>query len=159
MKIKSIGQDFWAGIFLIAVSLLAYFIIIPREVQGEIQRGLAPTFFPKLSAFWVGVFSLLMLVRSLFSETKNDGSEPSLVEKRLGQKGVIYTILGSILYLVLCSLISFVISTILTLVLLMWILGERRWYLIATATLVTTFGIYLLFGRFMSVQLPEGILF
>ncbi|MBW1800483.1 MAG: tripartite tricarboxylate transporter TctB family protein [Deltaproteobacteria bacterium] len=159
MKLKSVGDDFWVGIFLIVVCLLTYFIIIPREVQGEIQRGLAPTFFPRLSVVWVGIFSLFVLIRSLFSETKNHQPEESLIEKRLGRRGLIFTILGSVFYLVLCSLVSFVISTIVILVIFMWTLGERRWYLIVAATLVTTFGIYILFGRFMSVQLPEGILF
>ena len=159
MKIKSLGPDFWIGILCVSVCLLAYFVVIPREVEGEIQRGVAPTFFPKLSAIWIGFFSIFMLIKSLFSTTKNNQSEENLAEKRLGRKGVILTILGSIVYLILCSLVSFVTSTILILVLLMWTLGERRWYLIATATLVTTFGIYILFGMFMSVQLPAGIFF
>ena len=81
------------------------------------------------------------------------------IETRAGRKGAILTILGSILYLVLCSLVSYIVSTLLILVLLTWTLGERRWYLIILATLVTTFGIYFLFGKVMSVQLPEGVLF
>lgn len=159
MRIRSGAQDFWLGCLLIVICFSAYFVIIPREVQGEIQRGMAPDFFPKLSVVWVCLFSLLMLVRCLFAKTKDDPSPETRDEKRQGRKGVIYTILGSVLYLILCSLFSFVLSTIFTLVLLMWILGERRWYILAAATLATTFGIYILFGQFMSVQLPEGIFF
>ncbi|MFH1487324.1 MAG: tripartite tricarboxylate transporter TctB family protein [Pseudomonadota bacterium] len=159
MKIGSAAQDFWIGCLLIVICFAAYFVIIPREVQGEIQRGLAPDFFPRLSVIWVGLFSLLILVRCFFTKGRDDQTPETPDEKRMGRKGFIYTILGSILYLILCSLFSFVLSTIFTLVLLMWVLGERRWFMIAAATLVTTFGIYILFGKFMSVQLPEGILF
>lgn len=159
MKIKSVALDFWIGILLVWVCLLVYFVIIPREVQSEIQRGMAPNFFPKLSVIWVGAFSLFLLVKSLFPRTGNDQSQESMFERRLGRKGVVFTISLSILYLVLCSLISFVISTILALAILMWTMGERRWYIIVPATLMTTFGIYIIFGWLMSVQLPEGILF
>ena len=159
MNIKSFSHEFWIGALLLFISLLAYFIIIPEQVGGEIQRGVAPTFFPRLSAVWVGFFSLLILIRSLLSVEKNPHTMPSPIETRAGRKGAILTILGSILYLVLCSLVSYIVSTLLILVLLTWTLGERRWYLIILATLVTTFGIYFLFGKVMSVQLPEGVLF
>jgi uncharacterized membrane protein len=159
MKIKPLEEDVWVGGLFFFICVFLYFVIVPREVQGEIQRGLAPDFFPKLSVWWVGIFSLFILAKRLVSDEKDHRPEESSIERRAGRKGALFTVLGSILYLILCCLVSYVVSTILILVILTWVLGERRWYMIAVATLVTTFGIYFLFGSFMSVQLPEGILF
>jgi len=159
MKLKSIAQDLWIGIGLVSVCLLAFFVIIPREVEDEIQRGLPPTFFPNLSVIWIGAFSLILLLKSLFPGTVDPQPRESAADTISGRKGAIFTIFASIFYLILCSLVSFVISTIVTLAILMWTLGERRWHFIVTATLVTTLGIYIVFGWLMSVQLPEGIFF
>jgi Tripartite tricarboxylate transporter TctB family len=159
MKGRSVGGDFWAGCILLVVSLLFYFLFIPREVQSEIQRGLAPSFFPKFAAAWIGIFSIVLLVRVFFSPRQNHPPEEPSIISREGRKGSIYGIFASIAYLVLCSFLGYLISTVMLLSLFPWILGEHRWYLIAVATVATTFGIYVLFGWVMSVQLPGGILF
>lgn len=140
-----------------SICLVTYFIIIPREVESEIQRGLPPTFFPNLSVIWVGAFSLLLMARSFF--IGNEEQSESRAERRSGRIGAVFTIAASTVYLILCWLFSFIISTVVILAVMMWALGERRWPLIAGATLATTFGIYVVFDWLMSVQLPEGILF
>ena len=157
MKLNSLTQDFWIGVLLLSLCGVTYFFVIPAQVQGEIQRGMPPTFFPNLSVIWVGVFSVLLLVRSFVSQPESVRESPA--ERRSGRNGAMFTISTGIVYLVLCSLFSFVISTIVILVISMWMLGERRWPLILSATLVTTFGIYGVFDWLMSVQLPEGALF
>ena len=157
MKLNSVKQDFWIGILLLTLCLLAYFFVIPAQVQGEIQRGMPPTFFPNLSVIWIGVFSVLLVVRSFVPQT--EAAKESVAKRRSGRNGAMFTISAGVVYLVLCSLFSFVISTIVILAILMWALGERRWHFIVSATLVTTFGIYVVFDWLMSVQLPEGMLF
>jgi hypothetical protein len=157
MKGRSVGGDFWAGCILLFTSLLFYFLFIPREVESEIQRGLAPSFFPKFAAAWICIFSIVLLARSFFSPRQNHPPEEPSIVSREGRKGSIYGIFASIAYLVLCSFLGYLISTVMLLSIFTWILGERRWYIIAVATVATTFGTYVLFGWVMSVQLPEGI--
>ena len=157
MKLNSVKQDFWIGILLLSLCLLAYLFVIPAQVQGESQRGMPPTFFPNFSVVWIGVFSVLVLIRSFVSQT--EAAQESPAERRSGRNGAMFTISAGIVYVVLCSLFSFVISTVVFLAILMWALGERRWHFIVSATLVTTLGIYVVFVWLMSVQLPEGMLF
>ena len=96
-------------------------------------------------------------MRSFVPQT--EAAKESVAKRRSGRNGAMFTISAGVVYLVLCSLFSFVISTIVILAILMWALGERRWHFIVSATLVTTFGIYVVFDWLMSVQLPEGMLF
>ena len=39
MRGKIISRDFVIGILLFVVCLLTYFAVIPRQIEGEIQRG------------------------------------------------------------------------------------------------------------------------
>ena len=159
MKIRIVSKDCLIGVLLISICILVYLVIIPREVQGEIQRGMPPDFFPKLSVALVGFFAFFLLVKGLFSKAENLQSMESPLKIKEGRKGVILVICGTIFYLVLCSLISYIPSTILTLIILIWIFGERRWIMIVTAPLIATVGIYFLFGKLLSLQFPQGILF
>ena len=157
-RIKTFGKDFWSGLVFLVISLLLYFVIIPGEVEGEIQRGLAPTFFPNFAAAWIGFFGIFLLTNELVSNRASSPSKESKMQLRQDLKGAVCAMVISIFYIIVCSIVGYLISTVLFLAVFCWILGERRWRMIVVATLATTFGIYFLFGMVMRLRLPEGIL-
>jgi hypothetical protein len=159
MKIKKIPEDFLIGIVLLSICFFLYVVIIPREVQGEIQRGMPPDFFPKFSVAWIGLFAIFLMVKSLFSRAKELPSEKALKQIKEGRKGVIFAIIGTIFYLVLCSLISYIPATLVTLLLFMRVFGERRWIMLITVPAVIVLAIYVIFAKIMIVQLPQSIFF
>lgn len=159
MKTKITSADFLAGLLLLAICVLIYFVIIPREVQGEIQRGLPPDFFPKFSMTWVGLFAIFLMAKSLFVKVDALQSEEPFIRRKEGRKGVVLAIVGTIVYLLLCSLISYIPATIVALIILMRVFGERRWIMLVTVPVAITFAIYVLFAKVMIVQLPQCIFF
>jgi len=159
MKTRKTSEDFLTGIFLLSICSFIYFVVIPREVQGEIQRGLPPDFFPKFSVIWVGIFAIFLMLRGLFTKPKDFLSDETLKQIREGRKGFIFVTAGTIFYLVLCPLISYVPATAVTLIILMWVFGERRWIMLVTVPVIVTLAIYVLFAKVMIVQLPECIFF
>ena len=159
MKQRITSQDFLVGLLLIAVCLVVYFVIVPKQVQGEIQRGLPPDFFPKFSLIWVGLFAFFLSVKSLFARATDLPFEESAIALKEGRKGVTFAIVGTLSYLILCSLTGFIPSTLLILVILMWIFGERRRIMFVTVPLIVTVAIYLVFAKLMAVQLPQSIFF
>ena len=159
MKTKKTSKDVFIGIFLLSICSFIYFVVIPREVQGEIQRGLPPDFFPKFSVVWVGIFAIFLMFRGLFTKPKDLLSDETLKQVREGRKGVIFVTAGTIFYLVLCPLISYVPATAVTLIILMWVFGERRWIMLVTIPVIVTLAIYVLFAKVMFVQFPQSIFF
>jgi len=159
MRTRKISEDFLIGTFLLSICSIIYFVVIPREVQGEIQRGLPPDFFPKFSVIWVGIFAIILMFRGLFTKPKDLLSDQTLKQIREGRKGVIFVITGTIFYLVLCPLISYIPATVVSLISLMWVFGERRWIMLVTIPVIVTLAIYVLFAKVMIVQLPQCIFF
>ena len=159
MKTRKTSEDFLTGIFLLSICSFIYFVIIPREVQGEIQRGLPPDFFPKFSVIWVGIFAIVLVFRGLFTKPKDLLSDQTLKQVREGRKGVIFVITGTLFYLVLCPLISYIPATVVSLIFLMWVFWERRWIMLVTIPVIVTLAIYILFAKVMIVQLPQCIFF
>ena len=159
MRGKIISRDFVIGVLLFVVCLVTYFIIIPRQIEGEIQRGLPPDFFPKFAVAFVGIFSVFLVFKDLLTKTEDAGPDETPVQKRLGRKGLVITIIASLIYLILCTLIGYVISTLVMLAAFMWIFGERRWGFLVGVPLVTIAVIYLFFAKVMEVGLPPGMFF
>lgn len=154
---KKLSNDFWVGILFSLISLFLYFLVIPLQVQGKIQRGLPPTFFPNLSVVWVCIFSLVLIIKAFFQKELHDAESQSIAERKADRKGALLMIFGCILYIIFCYLINYIISTIIILIVLMLLFKEKKWYLIISTALIITFGIYFLFGKVMSLTLPEGI--
>jgi uncharacterized membrane protein len=159
MRGKIISRDFVIGILLFVVCLVTYFIIIPRQVGGELQRGLPPDFFPKFAVAFVGIFSAFLVFKDLLTKTEDAGPDETPVRKRQGRKGLILALIASLIYLILCTLIGYIISTIVMLAAFMWIFGERRWGTLVGVPLVTVAVIYLFFAKVMEVGFPLGMFF
>ena len=159
MRGKIISRDFVIAVLLFVVCLVTYFVIIPRQVGGEIQRGLPPDFFPKFAVAFVAVFSLFLVFKDLLTKTKDDEPDETPVQKKRGRKGLIIAFIASLIYLILCTYIGYIISSIVMLAVFIWIFGERRWGFLVGVPLVTIAVIYLFFAKFMEVSLPLGIFF
>ncbi len=63
------------------------------------------------------------------------------------------------MYTALLPLAGYLLLTPILLLSLMWLLGERRWALMAIAALVLTVAVYFVFQTLVNVILPMGDLF
>lgn len=115
---------------------------------------------PGFMVFWVGMFltglSILLFFQTFFS--KNKTYKASLWEGLDWKRAVklMFILIG---YIIVFSRLGFFISTFLFLFLLFREGMETlKWYWGAILALVSTFIGFLLFGYFLEVQFPQGIL-
>ncbi len=69
-------------------------------------------------------------------------------------KQLLLIILLSFIYLLILPKLHFVVATIIYLLLFLWILGERKWWLLVSMSVVTPLLIQYLFGNLLDVFLP-----
>lgn len=69
-------------------------------------------------------------------------------------KQLLLIILLSFIYLIILPKLHFVVATIIYLLLFLWILGERKWWLLVSMSVVTPLLIQYLFGNLLDVFLP-----
>lgn len=114
-------------------------------------------FMPFLSAFLLGVLSLVDLasgVLSRWNADKKDGEIWSNIDwaRLLSTLGML------LLYLLLLPVLGFSLPTILLLLILFRLIERRPWWFVALFSIVTTVMFYVGFEIILGAQLPKGIL-
>ena len=112
--------------------------------------------------FWCGVLlsGLSLLVFAQASLAKCRGESGSLRRLWVGmkwQKGV-YVILGLFLYTLTFSYLGFSLSTMILLVFLFKAIEPQKWSVALGGALITSLLSFVIFARWLDVQLPRGIL-
>ena len=154
MNIVKGNRDIVVGGALLVFCILVYFIAIPSYVEENIQRGLSPAFFPKLSVIWIALFAAMLMAKSLLAKKKTEKQETSRTIDKTARLRVGCTIAAVVLYLVFCPLIGYIASTILTLLCLMGIFGEIRYWVLILVPVIITLVIYLIFGYSLDIVFP-----
>jgi len=136
--------------FFLAVALMVYALINHYNTPG-IEWKLSPYLFPVLISVFIGILSVSLMAYGIRQiRTKTDSDDNAIV---YWQK-VSFTIFIAVCYYVIMEIISFVPATVLFLVVMLLFLGERRIWLIALISIVSSLSIYLLFGVILHVMLP-----
>ncbi|MGO1468614.1 MAG: tripartite tricarboxylate transporter TctB family protein [Tissierella sp.] len=134
----------------IVISLLSIFFIIESlKLHSGQSWALSPALFPLIITISILFFSVWLIIKSL----KEERSNTNLI-KTEGIMKLIFVIIISILYLVFLQKLHFLISSIIYLFLFLFILGERRWWLLGIISLITPVLIQYIFGNLLGVFLP-----
>ena len=143
-------------IFICGAGLLCY-ALYTHYNGPTVEWKMSPSLFPVI----VSAFLMLLSVSLFF-----DGLYQIREEKKLASGGsgedaqkarirpVLVTIALSIAYFVVMPYITFIPSTILFLGGFIFFLGERRYWLIALVSVISTLTVYAIFGIALSVRLP-----
>lgn len=135
------------GIVIGLVSI--FFIFESLKLHNNQSWALSPALFPLIITVSVLLFSIGLIVKSLRSDYK----EPDAVKSE-GFKRLALIILISFLYLIILPKLHFLTATIIYLFLFLFILGERRWWLLGIISIVTPLLIQYIFGNLLDVFLP-----
>lgn len=142
------------GLVVLLFSLAVLFETRKMPMVYVVTTG--PGFLP----FWLSLAMACLGVLLLFTGLRRPLSEDQKIAwpggRRLLLIGV--TILGLLAYTYLVSIVGYVVSTFAFVSLLVWLLGSYRFYLAATIGLGTAVGLYLVFGVWLEVSLPKGLL-
>lgn len=140
----------------------ATFLLMADFPSGNRFQGMGPAFYPGLLAALLGVLSLFLVLKGVFTS----GGEELIEEERNKEPSILFgmhlKVPGTLvvivcLYLVLTDMIGFLWITPIFLVATMKTL-RAGWALAFITAISLTVLIYIIFGVALRVPLPEGVL-
>lgn len=146
--------DAIAGAVLFLVSLLLLYqssrlqMVYGKSIPGT---GFLPFW---LSVTMVGL-SLLLMINGL-----RHGVAPAAIRwpKGRGLLQVLIALGALVAYTFLVTVLGYVLSTFAFLLLLVGMLSSYRWYTVLAFSLATALSMYLVFGVWLQMSLPKGML-
>ena len=146
-------RDVFAGLILMAFSLLLFFVLIPNQVEpaagGPI--ALSPRLFCYVTAFLLLALSINLTLSALRSaEEAEEQTGNSLV------RAAIAVVVSSV-YVAGISFLGYFASTALALLFFLFFFGAKEIKTVFLFLLVILPFIYLLFVKGLKVILPEGL--
>jgi putative tricarboxylic transport membrane protein len=152
LKNKNIQDS--CAIFIFGVLLLWYSLSLHYN-GPSVEWKMSPSLFPVL----ISIFLMLLSVSLLFDGLHQIRMEKSLKNTEKTAKGirvkpVLVTIALSIAYFMLMPYLTFIPSSVLFLGVFIFLLGERRYWLLALVAVIGTLSIWAIFGIALGVMLP-----
>lgn len=134
------------GIILLGYSLYHHFNI-------QISWGLSPYLFPALIGSFLIVLAIILFVNA-FYQSNQSLKELTTPKKCLNIQKLIVTLVMIFLYYIGIIWMGFILSSIIFLAGMLWLLGEKRQWLILVLSIVVSFILYGLFHNLLHVMLP-----
>lgn len=132
------------------IALASIFLIIESfKLHNNKSWALSPALFPIIITISVLALSIILIIKGLRENTVNTGQSNKEGLKKLG-----LIIIISFAYLIILPKLHFLISSIIYLFSFLFILGERKWLLLITISIITPLLIQYLFGNLLDVFLP-----
>lgn len=149
MNKKSIlkNKNLMEGIIIALLSI--FFIIESLKLYGNESWALSPALFPLI----ITVSTLLLSIFLIFKGLK-EKSIDTQSSKKEAYKKISFIIIISFLYLFALPRIHFLFSSIIYLFLFLLVLGERKWWVLGSISILTPLLIQFLFGNLLNVLLP-----
>ncbi len=144
---------------VLGVVLLLFAIYIGWEsslIESGAEFGMGPGFMPFWLSVGLGITAAALLVRAVALPTRLFDSV--FFPDRAGGIRVILVLVGYLAAIVLMKPLGMPISMAILIVAAMPVFGSRNWKAIALTAILTLFGVYLIFGRWLGVPLPMGVL-
>lgn len=136
---------------ILSVSLIIY-SFCKYHSGFKIEWKMSPYLFPIFLGIIGTILSLSLIVEGCTQIKKSSVDEKEL--EYFNAKNFIALLALAILYYICLKKVPFIISTTVFLAVLMWIFNERRWWMIALVSIITTVVLYLIFAVGLHVNLP-----
>lgn len=157
--------DFKIGLFFLIFALAFAFLLVPTiEEEGAYSSKekikyytLGPRFFPYLSSSLIGLFSILLIAKSLRHKPQQRDGNKLRRAKNEFRPVLTFMAIGTG-YIAILPYLGVALATPLCLFSLFWYFGVRKWSWILFFTVGVTIFIYAVFEKLMDIPLPAGIL-
>ncbi|SNY92693.1 putative tricarboxylic transport membrane protein [Cohaesibacter sp. ES.047] len=145
-------SDMWiGGCLLVFCIVVAWLTLSIKSGMGSSSAG--PSMIPWMMIGAVAFLSLVLIGRSLGGNKEGEESKISMPDAR-----TLLIMLGFVLLLTAYAAafypVGYIPATLITFVVGLWLLGERRWYILVLFPLIMTFVVYFGFTRLLTVWLP-----
>ena len=155
-------------------NLIASLVLIAFEIWAWVQTyniktakkaAVQPSTFPRIMIIGMAVFSVILLIQSLIKLSNMKPDDP-LAEKAesmnpFNDKGVraaLFVILLCIGYVFFFKSLGYVVVSFLLCGIIMYLVGLRNPVKLILISLLVPLGMWLIFYKFLSVNIPMGVL-
>lgn len=150
--IRESKSDVWIGAGLLAFCGFASWrtLLIKKGFSSSVA---GPSFVPWIMIGGIALLAVLMMVRGMRRASAGQGALIQMPEKR-----TMLSILAFVALLVAYSgafySVGYIPSTLATFIIGLWLMGERKIWLLIAFPVGMTFAVYFAFTQFLSVWLP-----
>jgi putative tricarboxylic transport membrane protein len=144
---------------ILGVVLLLFAVYIGWEsslIESGAEFGMGPGFLPFWLSVGLGITSAALLVRAVALPGRL--FDPAFFPDRAGGMRLILVLAGYLLAILLMKPLGMPVSMAILTAATMPVFGSRNGKAIVLTTLLTLLGVYLIFGRWLGVPLPMGVL-
>ena len=155
-------------------NLVASLILLVFEIWAYVQTlgfkvvkkaAVQPATFPQVMCIGMMVFTVILLVQSLFSLKKMDPDDLNIqpaasinVLKNRGVQAGLFVIVLCILYVALFKTLGYVLASAIIAAVIMWLIGKRDVKQILLVSVLVPLAMWLVFYKLLTVNIPMGIL-
>ena len=147
--------------FSVFIFLTSY--TIPLMVAVEKGGVVNARFFPRLVSFILVILSLIMVAENYFQKPSQNETDSAQAETKSSDKQGVFRLFGvgiiCLFYFVLFERLGYLISSGLFMFGLLLILGNRKWYVVLSLTILAPLTVYILFKILLESPLPEGFFY
>jgi putative tricarboxylic transport membrane protein len=140
----------------LVLSVLLWFLIPSQVMESPMASGMGPEYFPYTMTIALGIFSLILLIKSSFLWLKKlrEGENLRPTALFLNLRRFLFVLVNFFLYYLLMGIIGFELSTFLFLVIGAFFLGARKWWQIALFASILDLSVTYSFRWVLGVVLP-----
>ena len=143
-----VGMTFSAAAFIKTLSF--------RQFQNV---PIGPEFFPRYLAGGLFLCSLILVLQAVLAKSKKDKPAPTISPLDKGMQRLFAGIAIIFVYALCWEPVGFVIATPVAMAGMMFLLGYRKYLMMAIFSLATTIVVFGAFRFFLNVDMPLGILY
>ena len=155
-------------------NLIAALVLLAFEIWAWVQSGniktaknaaVQPATFPHIMIIGMGIFTVILLIQSIIKLAAMKADDP--LAKRaetlnfVKDKGVLaalFAIALCCLYVYLFKSLGYVVVSFLLSGIIMWLIGMRKPVPLVLLSALVPLGMWLIFYKFLSVNIPMGVL-
>jgi putative tricarboxylic transport membrane protein len=145
--------DRWVGAFWLA-SGLCIVVLSSRLALGTIGNP-GPGLFPFVAGSILSILSVVLLYRS-FKTHDQAAKEPVFANLR-GTARAAFVFVALLFYALTMEYLGFVVATFILLASLLWVVGQKAWYVAAPVAALTSLLAYGIFNTGLGADLPVGL--
>ncbi len=152
-----------ASLLLLVFEIWAYAQTLGFKVVKN--AVVQPASFPQFMCAGMMVFTIVLLVQSLFSLKKMEADDPNVQEAAsinvLSNKGVqagLFVIVLCVVYVALFEVLGYVLASAIVAAIIMWLIGKRDVKQILLVSILVPLLMWLVFYKLLTVNIPMGVL-
>ena len=167
MNTKKTGTKAFANL-IISVLLLCFEIwawIQSGNIKTAKNAAVQPSAFPRIMIIGMGIFTVILLVQSILKLISMKETDPLAAKaeslnpvKDRGVLAAMFVIALCALYVYLFKDLGYVVVSFFLCGIIMWLIGLRSPVKLILISLLVPLGMWLIFYKFLSVNIPMGIL-